>query len=45
MRTVESVWLHHMAYKLWLRVVFPSKKNFVDKILLALVEKTLVTYV
>jgi len=34
-----------MVYRLYPKVVFPSKKVFVEKILLALVEKTLVTYV
>jgi hypothetical protein len=44
-RILKFVWLHHMAYMLCRRVVFPSKKVFVEKILLALVEKTMVTYV
>lgn len=34
-----------MAYRLCPRVVFPSKKVFVEEVLLALVEKVLVTYV
>ncbi len=34
-----------MAYRLCPRVVFPSKKVFVEEVLLALVKKALVTYV
>ncbi len=45
MRIVVFVWLHHMPYKLCPRVVFPSKNIFVEEVLLALVEKILVTYV
>jgi len=44
MRTIDFL-NYYMAYKLCPRVVFPSKKVFVEKVLLALVEKPLVTYV
>jgi hypothetical protein len=40
MKNVESIWLQQMAYMLCMRVVFPSKKAFVEEILLNLVEKT-----
>ncbi len=39
MRIVESIWLQWMAYKLCPWVVFPSKKTFVEEILLNLVKK------
>jgi hypothetical protein len=45
MKIIESVWLHRLAYRLCPRVVFPSKNVFVEKIMLDLVEKTMVTYV
>jgi hypothetical protein len=45
MRIVEFIWLQQMAYKLCLKVVFPSKKMIVKEVLHTLVEKTLVTYV
>jgi hypothetical protein len=43
MRTFESIWLHQMAYKLCLMVVFPSKKLFVEEVLLTLMERILMT--
>jgi hypothetical protein len=45
MRTFESIWLHQMVYRLCPRVVFPSKKMFVEEILLILMERILMTYV
>jgi hypothetical protein len=45
MRIVESIWLQKMAYKLCPRLVFPSRKTFVDDVLSRLVEKTMFTYV
>jgi hypothetical protein len=43
MRTFESIWLHQMAYKLCLMVVFPSKKMFVEEVLFILMERILMT--
>jgi hypothetical protein len=43
MKIVKSIWLHQTTYKLCSKVIFPSKKLFVEEVLLALEEKTLVT--
>lgn len=45
MRTFESFWLHQMVYKLCSKVIFPSKKKFVEEIIPTLMEMVLVTYV
>jgi len=43
MKIVKSIWLHQTTYKLYSKVIFPSKKLFVEEVLLALVENILVT--
>jgi hypothetical protein len=39
MKTIESIWLQTLAYRLCPRVVFPCKKVFVKEILPTLVPK------
>jgi hypothetical protein len=45
MTIVESIWLHILAYKLFQSVVFPLGKYVWKKLWLALLKKTLNTYV
>jgi hypothetical protein len=46
MKIVESVWFQRLlSYKLYLQIVFPSKKTFVEIVLPNLVEKTINLYV
>lgn len=45
MMIVQSIWLHQPTYKLSMKVVFPSKKLFVEEVLLVIRGKTLATYV
>jgi hypothetical protein len=45
MKIIKSIWLQQTIYKLCPKVIFPSKKLFMEEVLLALVEKTLVTFV
>jgi len=45
MMIVQSIWLHQPTYKLWMKVVFPSNKLFVEKVLLTIRGKKLATYV
>ncbi len=45
MMIVQSIWLHQPTYKLCMKVVFPSNKLFVEKVLLTIRGKKLATYV
>jgi len=42
LRTIESIWLHRLAYKSCSQMIFPSLNFFVEKGLSTLVQKTLV---
>lgn len=45
MRTIKSIRLQRLVYRLCLQLLFPPSKSFVEEILLGLIEKTLTTYV
>jgi hypothetical protein len=42
---IESIWFYRLILQLCPRVSFPCRNIFIEKIILALVNKTLVKYV
>ncbi len=44
-KMTSCIWLHHFVYKLCLKIVFSSKKVFVEEVMLALVKIFFANYV
>jgi hypothetical protein len=45
MRTIKSIWLQRLVYRLCPRLLFPPRKSFVEETLSSLIENTMTTYV